>query len=226
MRRTVFFIFLIFCSLAVNLSAQNIITADDYLAQMSQKYGTIEDYEAEVKITQGKTEMTGKLWYKKPSFLRIDFTDPPQQVLNVNNGKLTIFVPKYSVVLEQDLPKRSDAALASMASSQGLLYLQNNYKVSYLTGPEAVPLREGVDEMVVKLRFTWRSTAEGFREIILSFNKNGLIRNVTGKTGSDKSFEFDFSAIRVNQHIPDERFNYIAPASANSFKDFLFEGSE
>jgi outer membrane lipoprotein-sorting protein len=225
MRRTAIIFFLFTC-LALNLPAQNIFTAEEYLNQMSQKYGAIDDYEADVKIVQGKIEMTGKLWYKKPSYLRIDFTDPSQQVLNVNNGKLTIYIPKYAVVLEQDLPKRSDAAIASMATSQGLIYLQNNYKVAYLVGPEAVPLRDGSDEMVVKLKFYWRSTAEGFKEIVLSFNKNGLIRNVSGKTSTDKSFDFDFSAIRVNQHIPTERFNYIPPAWANSFKDFLFEGSE
>ncbi|MBN1412432.1 MAG: outer membrane lipoprotein carrier protein LolA [Spirochaetales bacterium] len=217
---------ILFIFFAFNAFSQNIYTADEYLEQMSQKYGTIDDYEADVIITQAKTEMTGKLWYKKPGYLRIDFTEPAQQVLNVNNGNLTVYIPKFSVVLEQELPKRSEASLASMASSQGLTYLVNNYKVAYVVGPDPVPLKEGSDEMVVKLKFYWKSTAEGFKEIIISFNNNGLIRNVLGKTSTDKAFEFDFLKIRINQHIPVERFNYNPPAWANSFKDFLFEGNE
>ena len=130
-----------------------------------------------------------------------------------------------------------------MASSQELTYLKDNYSVAYLVGPEPVPLsyepdKEGEseeepekevpgpggdsDEMVMKLKFQSLSSAEGFRQLEISFSESGFIRRVTG-TSINKELTLDFTDVRIDQNIPDAKFEYKAPANANVFSDFLFE---
>ncbi len=208
------------------LSAQEIQTAENYFDEVSARYGKIQDYTATISITQGETVMSGTLYYKNPNLLRIDFTDPEDQVLVTNGSELTIYIPKYEVILVQRLRRRSQAALASMASEQGLHLLKKNYGVAYLSGPEYVPLDEESDEQVRKLKLESRSTAEGFRQIVLAVGRTGLIRRITGVTIGYEEFLLDLTDIIVNQNIPDTRFEYDSPPYANVYNDFLFEAEE
>jgi outer membrane lipoprotein-sorting protein len=208
------------------LWAQEIQTAENYFDEISGRYGKIQDYAASIAITQGETVMTGKLYYKNPNLLRIDFTDPEDQVLVTNGSELTIYIPRYEVILVQRLRRRSQAALANMASEQGLHLLKKNYGVAYLSGPEFVPLEEGSNEQVRKLKMESRSTAEGFRQIVLAIGRNGLIRRITGVTIGYEEFVLDLTNIVVNQNIPDTRFEYDSPPYANVYNDFLFEAED
>jgi outer membrane lipoprotein-sorting protein len=208
------------------LSAQEILTAENYFDEVSARYGKIQDYTASISITQGETVMAGVLYYKNPNLLRIDFTDPEEQVLVTNGLELTIYIPKYEVILVQRLRRRSQAALASMASEQGLNLLKKNYGVAYLSGPEFIPLEEGSQEQVRKLKLESRSTAEGFRQIVLAIGRTGLIRRITGVTIGYEEFMLDLTDIVVNQNIPDMRFEYDSPPYANVYNDFLFEAED
>ncbi len=207
-------------------SAQEILTAENYFDEISARYGKIQDYTATISITQGETTMTGKLYYKNPNLLRIDFTEPEDQVLVTNGVELTIYIPKYEVILVQRLKRRSQAALANMASEQGLHLLKKNYGVAYLSGPNFVPLEDGSEEMVRKLKLESRSSAEGFRQIVLAVGRTGLIRRITGVTLGYEEFVLDLTNIIVNQNIPDTRFEYDSPPYANVYRDFLFEAEE
>ncbi|UCG00127.1 MAG: outer membrane lipoprotein carrier protein LolA [Spirochaetaceae bacterium] len=208
------------------VSAQEILTAENYFDEVSASYGKIQDYTANITITQGETIMKGKLYYKNPNLLRIDFTDPEEQVLVTNGAELTIYIPRYEVILVQRLRRRSQAALASMASEQGLHLLKKNYGVAYLSGPDFVPLEERSEERVRKLKLESRSTAEGFRQIVLAVGRTGLIRRITGVTINYEEFVLDLTDIVVNQNIPDMRFEYDSPPYANVYNDFLFEAEE
>jgi len=170
--------------------------------------------------------MTGKMYYKNPNLLRIDFTEPEDQVLVTNGVELTIYIPKFEVILVQKLKRRSQAALANMASEQGLHLLTKNYGVAYLSGPNFVPLEDGSEEMVRELKLESRSTAEGFRQIVLAIGRTGLIRRITGVTIGYEEFVLDLTDIIVNQNIPDTRFEYDSPPYANVYSDFLFEAEE
>ena len=114
-----------------------------------------------------------------------------------------------------------------MASQQGLELLKRNFSVAYLVGPDPVPLDEAdVPEMVVKMKLDWRSTDEGFRQLEISIGENGLIRRIKGVTVGYENIQFDLTNILVNQNIPDARFEYESPATANIFENFLFEPEE
>jgi outer membrane lipoprotein-sorting protein len=211
------------------LSSQEIITAERYLERVSERYGEIRDYEAKIIIRSGSSEMFGTLSHLAPSFLRIDFTSPAEQVILFDGELLTVYLPEYRAVLNQAISsgRRPAASGASLATAQGLILLRRNYIPVFVTGPAPQALDTGSDEMVVKLRLSRRSISEGFREIILSIDPvTLLIRRVEGRTIADGLVRFDFSNAALNQGIPEQRFIYDSPASANMYNNFLFRDAE
>ena len=207
--------------------SQELVTAVNYFNSISERYGEVFDYQAELTITQGSGDeavvSAGTIYYKNPNLLRIDFTEPEEQVICVTGTDLMIYLPAQVVVMTQKLKRHNDATLASMASSQGLELLEKGYSISYVDGPDPVPLEEGSDEMVTKLKLEWRTTEQGFRQIEMSVGKDSLIRRMKAVTPEMEEVQFDFVGINVNQNIPDVRFEYEAPASAYEIMNFLFE---
>jgi outer membrane lipoprotein-sorting protein len=228
LKRGIPFLFVLAAGVSA-LFGQEIVTAERYLETVSERYGSVRDYEAHIVIRSGSSEMTGNVSYLTPSFLRIDFIRPADQVIVFNGELLTVYVPEARAVLNQTVTqsKRSPAAGASIASAQGIMLLRRNYVPSFVTGPEPVPLESNLTEPVVKIRLTRRSVSEGFREIILSISpETKLIRRVEGRTIAETDLRFDFTNIKINQGIPEQRFIYDSPASANLYNNFLFRDSE
>jgi len=221
----VWFLIVILPFLAViPVVSQEIVTAERYLETVAERYGAVKDYEAHIVIRSGSSEMIGNLSYLSPSFLRIDFTRPAEQVIVFNGELLTVYLPEYRAVLNQNItPSRRPAAGASLASAQGLALLRRNYVPSFVTGPNPVLLDANTREEVVKLRLARKNISEGFREIILSVSSGSrLIRRIEGRTIADTLVQFDFTNIRTNQGIPEMRFIYDSPASAYMYNNFLF----
>ena len=217
----------IFFLLSFTVSSQELVTALSFFERVSEHYGEIFDYVAGITITQGsgdsETASKGVIYYKSPNLLRIDFTEPKEQVICVTGEDLMIYLPTQVVVMTQKLKRHSDATLASMASSQGLDLLEKGYSIGYLDGPDPVPLEDGSNEMVTKLKLEWRTTEQGFRQIEMSIGKDNTIRRMKAVTPEMEEVQFDFTEIVTNQNIPDVRFEYEAPASAYEIKNFLFE---
>ncbi len=208
--------------LPLTVWAQDIVTAARYFDTVSEKYGSVADYTAKVAIQQGKSSMDGTILYKNPNKLRIEFSNPAGQVINSDGKTLTVFLPRYSVAFTQELKKRSDAAIAAMASKQGLNLLKSSYSIGYVIGPDPVPLDGTTGESVVKLKLTWRSGSQAFRELELSVSSSGYIRRIVGITAAQQTIQFDFTAIKTNIGIPDNRFDYDSPPTANMIHNFLF----
>ena len=223
MKITVFFLLIVLLSGTGLLVAQEILTATDYFDSISEQYGAVNDYQADIIISREDEEMIGTLYYKTPNLLRIDFSEPEEQVLAIDGEQLTIYLPQHSVIMQQELKRHSSATVATMASNQGLHLLRRNYSIAYLEGPEPVPLEEDSREMVIKLKLVARTANAGFRQLELSVGENGLIRRIIGVTLGYEDLQFDFENLVINRGIPDARFDYESPASANVFDNFLFE---
>jgi len=216
-------LFFILLSCFSHLFGQDIITAENYLQMVSETYTNIRDYEAAVTLRSGSTDMVGRASYLQPCFMRIDFSRPADQVIVFNGDVLIIYLPEYRAVLNQDIKRKPGASGVGVASAQGLSLLRRNYVSSFVTGPNPEPLDAGSGERVVKLRLTRRTASEGFREIILSINPTTkLIRRVEGRTIGESELRLDFTNIRTNVGIPEARFAYDTPPSANMYNNFLF----
>lgn len=205
------------------LTAQNITTAASFFKSISEYYGTIADYEADMAITAGRNKMQGHVSFKRPNLLRIDFTNPQEQVILFNGDMLTIHLPRISSNLKQSVPTSTDQAGMNLATPQGLALMNRYYSVAYEVGQDPVPLSESNPEQVIKLVLYPRNSSEGFRRIKLAITPSTkLIRQVEAITTQGQTFVFYFSNYAVNQNLPDQRFVYDAPSDANNFNNFLF----
>ena len=102
-----------------SISAQDILTASQFFDSISDKYSTVGDYEARISITAGESVMEGVLFYKSPNLLRINFSEPEEQVISVYDDILTLHIPDQNVIMEQKLQKHSDASLDVMDHKKG-----------------------------------------------------------------------------------------------------------
>jgi len=201
---------------------QEVVTAERYLELVSNTYAGVRDYEATINIRSGNAQMAGIISVLSPAFLRIDFSRPAEQVILYNGNDLTIYLPDFRSVLNQPMNRRSGGPVGGPYGN-GLSLLRRNFVPAFLTGPNPVPLDLGSSENVIKLRLTRRTTAEGFREIVLSINPNNrTIRRMEGRTIGDNVIVFDFTNIKLNSGIPETRFAYDTPANANTYNNFLF----
>ena len=215
-----------FCALFVStvLFAQNITTASAYFKTISEYYGTIKDYEVDFEIKIEKAESAGKLSFKAPNLVRMDYTNPPEQVICFNGDILTIYIkePAEAVLQQQVTPDNTNNA-ATLSTPQGLSLMSRYYTVAYETGQNPEPLEEGSDEMVVKLILTRKSASEAFRYIKVAVNsETKLIRRIEAVTPKGEEFVFNFYDYVLNQNISEQRFVYDAPSSANNYNNFLF----
>ena len=215
-----------FCAffIATVAFAQNITTASAYFKTISEYYGTIKDYEVDFEIKIEKNESRGKLSFKAPNLIRMDYTNPEEQVICFNGDMLTIYIKEPAeAVLQQQVTPGSSGSATNLSTPQGLSLMSRYYTVAYETGQNAEPLEEGSDERVVKLILTRKSASEAFRYIKLAINsETKLIRRIDAVTPKGEEFIFDFYDYVLNQNLSEQRFVYDAPSSANNYNNFLF----
>lgn len=213
-------VFLLFSSV---VSAQGITTASAYFKTVSEYYATLKDYEADFDIRADKRDMAGKVSYKKPDLLRMDFTSPADQVIVFNGDMLTVYLPEEAAVLQQSVKSEGSSNAANLNTAQGLSLLSRYYVVAYEVGQDPVLLEEGSSEKVVKLILSRRNSSESFRYIKLAINaETKLIRRVEAATSHGETFVFNFTGYKINSDISDQRFIYDPPSSANNYNNFLF----
>ncbi|MBP5465912.1 MAG: outer membrane lipoprotein carrier protein LolA [Treponema sp.] len=200
--------------------SQSILTASEFFKSVSDFYGTIQDYEADTDILVGSGgAMRGKVSFKRPEMLRIDFSQPDGQTILFNGETLVIYLPGSSAILQQTVSGSGAAA----ATPEGLSLMRRYYTVAYESGQAAVPLDEDSSEMVVNLILRRRSASEAFSKMLLSVDPATLlIRRIVATTPADLDYVFYFSNYSLNTGISEQRFIYDPPSSANNYNNFLF----
>ena len=203
--------------------AQDITTASKFFQSVSESYGRISTYEADLSITADGKTMTAKVSYKRPSLLRMDFSNPQNQVILFNGDMLTIYLPGMSTNLQQSVTSTTDKAGMDLATPQGLALMSRYYTIAYEIGQSPVPLSDDNQEKVVKLILYPRNPSEAFHQIKLAITPdNKLIRRIEATTTQGQTFVFYFTNYNLNVEIPDQRFVYDSPATSNNYNNFLF----
>lgn len=223
-------ILLLFYTMSISTAQVSILTASAFFDSVSETVGAIQNYEADITISVNDNPMQARVSFKQPNLLRLDFSDPATQVIVFNGNLLTIYLPGSRAILSQSVQgDASSVSGANFATPDGLALMRRYYSIEYETGQMAVPLdpeAEGTpaaEEMVIKLLLSRKNTSEGFRTIKLAINPESLlIRRVEAMSTENQTFVFDFSNYAINQNMPDERFIYDTPSSANTYNDFLF----
>ncbi|PIE97703.1 MAG: hypothetical protein CR988_06525 [Treponema sp.] len=220
MRRFIFFVALFSVSFLVN--AQEITTAGVFFSSMSKKYASVNDYIANIKITNGRgVNSIGIVKFKKPGKLRMDFSVPASQTIVFTGDELIIYIPSTRTTLSQSV-EGNMAGLAGAGSSKGLSLMKRSYTIAYETSASPVPLEAGSSEMVIALRLLRRSANETFRQMRISVNpQTKMIRRVEAWPASGSKITFDFTNYRINAGIADTTFVYSPPAS-EIINNFLY----
>jgi len=86
---------------SVSLHAQELLTSSAFFDQVAQRYGAIEDYTADVVISNENTVSRGVLFFRAPGMVRIDFDVPADQIIVSDGERLQVFIPRYNVVPAQ-----------------------------------------------------------------------------------------------------------------------------
>ncbi|MGL4982277.1 MAG: LolA family protein [Treponemataceae bacterium] len=207
----------------INIFSQDILTASVFFQSVSEKYGSIKDFEASLKIVANRSEMISKMSFKRPNLLRIDFSKPDTQTIVFDGSLLKIYLPDQRAILNQSVSGSSATGGMNLATPQGLVLMSRYYTIAYETGQNAVPLEEGSAEQVIRLTLGRKNTSEVFRRIRLSVSADTkLIRRIEALTTAGDTIIFDFTNYRINTGIPDMRFIYDAPTSANNYNNFLY----
>ncbi len=194
-----------------------ITTAAQFFTSVSDYYATLTDYEANLNISVGRQKLSGKVSFKRPEMLRIDFISPAEQVIVFDGDNYKCYLPESSAILEQAVSGKTTNL------SKGLSLMSRYYTIAYESGQEPVALEEGSDESVVNLILSRRTASEEFRTIKLSVNPNTkLIRRVTATSTKNEVYTFDFTDYSTNIGISENRFVYDPPTSANNYSNFLF----
>jgi len=206
---------------SVSVFAQSITTASAYFKTISEYYSTIKDYEVNFEIKVDKQESAGRLSFKAPDLLRLDYTNPEEQVICYNGDTLTVYLSDSDAVLQQSIT--SETGAEALTTPQGLSLLSRYYTIAYETGQNAEPLDEDSDEMVIKFVLYRKSAAEAFRSISIAVSEQTkLIRRIEAITPKGEVILFDFYDYVLNPGITDQRFIYDPPSSANNYNNFLF----
>jgi len=209
---------------AATLRADEIVTASQFFAKVSEKYGQINDYEGKITIATSRETMQGDIIFKAPSLLRVDFTSPANQVIAFDGKTLTVYIPAYNSILSQTAADKPGAGSTSLATREGLSMLRRNYTVAFEESPAPQPLEGSPGEQAVRLVLNRSSAAEGFKTIKLYISPESLlIRRIEGWTIAGDKLTFNFVGIKTNVGIPAARFIYDSPASANVYNNFLFK---
>lgn len=198
------------CALCKASAAGGVVTASAFFKSLSDRYAALSDYEADVTVT-ASSAMQARLSYKQ-GLLRMDFSSPKGQTIVYDGQMLTVYLPRSSAVLQQS--KRDGVSSKGL----GLSLISRYYSVQYVSANGESSEGEGIVQMAAYPKVA----AEAFRSIMLYVDKESmLIKRVAAVPKSGGTIQMDFENYALNTGIPNERFVYDPPSSANIYNNFL-----
>ena len=181
------------------LAHSRILTVRSVIKKMEQALSNLQDYTASFqllnKLANNTYSTSGKIFYKKPFFLRVRSNDGSQIVSN--GKKLWIFVPKYTIVAEQELI-RSDKKYNMLLSTSGKSFRHMRRDYSFRFAP-----RGKTDSNYYIFDLKPRVTKVGFKKIRLWVSKKTyFISRVVSETVNGRKINITFTGITPNRKKP------------------------
>lgn len=228
-------LFFLFSVVFTTGAQEQLVGAKDLLKSISDHYReTVKDFEATVKWSQDNEVQEGRLWFKNPQKLRIDFDTPKGQVLCSNGYEFWVYIDTMNVTLHQEIlqkekKREGDGKMvtvdpAILTVPVGYDRFLKEYAIEYVDAKNLMDYDDGSGNIskVYKLKLIrWRSSQNGFNMVYLTIQPDGLIRKVEGITAAYKKIVFELNGYKINQGIPDLKFEYEPPAHANTVKNFI-----
>jgi outer membrane lipoprotein-sorting protein len=184
-------------------------SAEDIARDLEIRMKELHSLQADFQQTLFSSTITtplqekGKLYIRKPGWLRFDYEDPEIHVFLIKNNLYQEYYPEDKQLVERTLTEEGSEAslLALLAGSSGIL---EHYRVEF--DPDA-PEEPGVH----RLKLTPREE-EADTYIILEIDAHdGLIRRAVSFDWTGNRQEFLFSHIKTDIRLSDSVFELKVP---------------
>lgn len=246
MKKLAFLVILVYI-LNVNFvfsAVDQVIGAKELLEKISNNFKqTVKDYEADFKWIQSDNVQEGKLYFKNSQKLRLNFTNPPNQVICTNGYDLWFYMPAYNYLLTQKLlskekkivsfeeeeSKKKNKKDTNKNENQnpdivffapiGFDKLLSDYAVEF---NESKTLINYNGHMVYSFKLIrWKTSKNGINVIYLFVEPNGIIRKFEGITASYRKITIELNNIKINTGIDDKIFDYNPPSHVRILENFM-----
>jgi outer membrane lipoprotein-sorting protein len=168
---------------------------ESVLKSLQNKFDSISDLTTDVaQRSNGKSILTGKMYFKKENNLRIEF------------GNQTIVADGET---SWNYNKNSKKLIISNYDEEGAGLLSINYLVyQYPSECELSLSSEGSKQI---LNFKPKSKKNSLGEVKLYITKENLIDKAVITNTASGNMEVSFSNYKLNQNISDAKFSFTAP---------------
>lgn len=205
---------------AVAYKVFDFTTVSDVVQNIKTRYGKIEGYSADFRITSDrggkKTLQTGAVKSKYPDKMLIEFSSPAGQRIVANDKMMWIYMPSLNVVAEQDL-NSSGGSLLPTGTKSGLNRLFSKYHYKFDAKEQPAADLDGKKYYTLFLK--QKESRSGYRTIKLWITEDFLIKKALGETSSGKKVEIEFTNIKTDENFPNGIFRFDTPPMARVIKN-------
>lgn len=196
MKKTVTLIFaLMFFSVSIYAS----VRADSLLKSLQNKFNSLKDFSAYfIQTSNGKVNLSGRLFYKKKDKLRIEF----RNVIIISNGKTNWNYNK----------KQNKTIISSYDSTNPSIYSINNFINNF---PNRCYIREKEQNKKTILILTPKKNDLNFKEVKIWLTGSDLIGEIEVLDANNITMSIKFSHIKLNEGLPDSYFSFNPPEGSN-----------
>jgi outer membrane lipoprotein carrier protein len=199
----------IFLTLFTSSPAQADDPLEEVLSRIETLYGKAGDVSADFLQRStvegfGERLARGKIYLKKPSLARWDYTSPVRQRIYVNDRKITLYSPESHQAVIQPLSTHPDAEPA-----MGILSRVEKWRSLF----QIRPLSEGDAKEVGTLSFELipRQPDRIRRVVITAERKTGVMTGLALSDSEGGRAAFEFSKVRFDQGLQRSLFEFAVP---------------
>jgi outer membrane lipoprotein-sorting protein len=200
-----------------------IISINDIKKTMEDTFASIEDYTADFEWVNGNVNYYGRILYKKPNKILLNFEEPEEQVIVSNGLSLYIYLPSLKIVAQQALNEESESTILTTASESGLVKLLDEYSFSFYD--TSLP-QSFKNMMAYHLTLDQKKAKVGFKKMDLWVSDTGLILQSSGSSQSGIDVSLTFLNIKLNTELPDYIFDFEVPTDAQIIRNIIIPFSD